>query len=378
VNFSSTTFNSSAYFRSSKFNGTASFRDSKFNSHADFVDSNFNGLADFYYSNFNGDAHFESSKFNSHADFVDSKFNGDADFRSSNFNRDAHFESSNFNGTSSFGLSKFNGNVFIYSKFNGTAIFDGSVFNKGANLNDVKFENITKFDDVQFAGDAFFEKASFNKVLSLTRTRYDKLYIRWYNITGGLSYDDTTYMSLMKNFRDLGYFEDYDLCYYQYRVEHRGQPWPGIGSFEVAIRKFSDVFLQYFYGYGKKPLYPLGWSIGTILFFGAIWWIGGLREHRDRSGLGIFEKYGSDTMIVPKRLPQTRNKRSGLHILAEAIIFSTTVFLSGTRLFIDPPELPEMPRWTRFLTKVVFTAERVLGAFFSILFFLAIGATVVR
>jgi hypothetical protein len=60
------------------------------------------------------------------------------------------------------------------------------------------------------------------------------------------------------------------------------------------------------------------------------------------------------------------------------MIFSATVFLSGTRLFIEPPDLPEMPRWTEFQTRVAFTAERVLGAFFSILFFIAISATVVR
>jgi len=60
------------------------------------------------------------------------------------------------------------------------------------------------------------------------------------------------------------------------------------------------------------------------------------------------------------------------------MLFSATIFLSGTRLFIDPPMLPELPRWSRFQIKVAFTAERVLGAFFSILFFLSIGATVVR
>lgn len=115
--------------------------------------------------------------------------------------------------------------------------------NNGVNFNDVEFNNTTSFDDAQFVGDARFEKASFKKVLSLTRTRYDKLYIRWYNISGDLSYDDAAYMSMLQNFKNLGYFEDYDLCYYQYRVEHRNQPWPGIGSFEVSIRKFGDVFL---------------------------------------------------------------------------------------------------------------------------------------
>ena len=117
---------------------------------------------------------------------------------------------------------------------------------------------------------------------------------------------------------------------------------------------------------------------GTILFFGVVWWMGGLREHKDRSRLGIFEKYRPDKMIVYNSQPQSLDWRSGLHILAGAMIFSATVFLSGTRLFIDPPDIPDMPKWSRFHVKIAFTSERVLGAFLSILFFLAIGATVVR
>ena len=381
VNCESTAFSNAIYFACTRFNGTAEFRNSRFKGYADFWNSKFKGYADFWNSNFNGTAEFGYSNFNGYADFGFSKFNearfgysnfnGDADFsnskyedaifghssfngtaefevskfsyadfRFSEFNGYADFSGSNFNGTAEFGVSNFNGYAdFSNSKFKGTALFAQSVFNKEANFNNVKFNNIIGFDDSQFVGDALFVKASFNKTLSLTRTRYDKLYIRWYNISGGLSYDDAAYMSILQNFKNLGYFEDYDNCYFQYRVEHRGQPWPGIGSFEVSIRKFGDVFLQYFYGYGKKPLYPLEWSLFFIGFFAVIWKVAGLDA---------------------------------------SLRFSIRAFLSGTKLFIDPPEIPEPIKSTRPMLEDFLTVERALGALFSILFFLAIGATIVR
>jgi hypothetical protein len=55
--------------------------------------------------------------------------------------------------------------------------------------------------------------------------------------------------------------------------------------------------------------------------------------------------------------------------------FSLKAFLSSTKFFIDPSDIPDSfkPR----LEDIVIV-ERVLGAFFSILFFLARGTTVIR
>ncbi len=79
----------------------------------------------------------------------------------------------------------------------------------------------------------------------------------------------------MDNFKKLGYLEDYDNCYYEYRKEHRDQNWSGtyhaINPAEEWIRKRIDAGRELTYGYGKRPLYPLYWSMGTILLFGFIW-----------------------------------------------------------------------------------------------------------
>ena len=131
--------------------------------------------------------------------------------------------------------------------FNGTADFRSrpstalptsrkNTFNKEAKFNDVVFKGNTSFNSSQFKGDALFENTTFQSKLSLTETRYNKLFIRWHNITGGLVYDDAAYMSLMKNFKDMGYFEDYDSCYFQYRKEHRAQT---LASCKLIGKKLS-------------------------------------------------------------------------------------------------------------------------------------------
>jgi uncharacterized protein YjbI with pentapeptide repeats len=124
------------------------------------------------------------------------KFNGDADFEGAEFNRGASFSSAEFNSTD----------------------FTKSQFDKEAHFGDADFIGKTSFENAHFKEYALFENASFEDELNLIRTRYSKLFIRWHSIEkGGLVYDDAAYMSLMKNFKDLGYYEDYDGCYYAYR-----------------------------------------------------------------------------------------------------------------------------------------------------------------
>lgn len=235
--------------------------------------------------------------------------------------------------------------------FNGVAAFEGTHFN-----------GITTFNSSRFKEDALFEDADFNCTLYLMRTKYDKLYIRWCDIKD-LAYDDAAYLSLLENFKKLGYLEDYDNCYYEYRKEHRSQDWRGgyhgMSFIEEWVRKKVDIVLEWSYGYGKRPLNPILGSLFAIAIFGLFWrWVGlGTREWP----------------------PVTRlNREDHWSLWLHSLIFSFTVFLSGTKLFIDPPDIPLLQGQSELLVKRAFIAERALGAFFSILFFLAIGATIVR
>ena len=109
-------------------------------------------------------------------------------------------------------------------------------------FDDAQFNGTTSFNNSRFKDDALFEGTKFNCTLYLIRIKYDKLYIRWRDIKN-LAYDDAAYLSLMENFKKLGYVEDYDNCYFEYRKEHRIQSWSGgfhgMSNTEEWIRKKS-------------------------------------------------------------------------------------------------------------------------------------------
>jgi len=165
-------------------------------------------------------------------------------------------------------------------------------------------------------------------------------------------------MSLMKNFKDLGYFEDYDSCYFQYRKEHRGQPWPLVGGLNEPVEKCIDFFLELFYGYGTRPFNAVYFSMAIIVVFGIFWRTIGVGELDD----------------VTEEDNNGWEKPDGIF---DVLSFSTTIFLSGTKLFIDPPTIPKI-KGRSSIVKKAFIVERILGALFSILFFLAISGTVIR
>ncbi len=340
ANFDRTIFNRDVHFKHSEFNGDAQFKDAKFNKDAYFT-----------YMKFNGSAHFMSSKFNGYAYFGDSEFMDNADFIFSQFN-----------GPASFRFLEFYGYTYFWgSKFNADADFIHNTFEKEAYFNDALFNANASFNGSQFKGDLLFENTTFLGMLSLTKTRYDELYTRWYNIDGHLVYDDTAYISLMKNFKALGYFEDYDSCYFQYRKEHRARPWPAVNDGEEWFRKLIDYPLEWFYGYGTKPFNAFLFSIAIILVFTLFWWEQGL---------------GGPNDMTPAVLPVGEEWVDG--DIIDILGFSVTVFLSGTKLFIAPPALPRIEGRSGFGIKWAFILERLLGGLFSILLFISIGGTIVR
>ncbi|VVB64460.1 Pentapeptide repeats (9 copies) [uncultured archaeon] len=362
----------------SYFNGYANFVASKFNCYAYFGVSKFNGNAYFGDSVFNGDVYF-TTKFNKAVYFVTNfKFNV------STFNGVSYFGGSKFNGVADFSSSKFNSYAyFMNSQFNNTTKFGEASFQKETKFRDSVFIGNTSFNNVQFKEDARFEGTNFNCTIDLTETKYVNLYIRWRDIKN-LAYDETAYLLLMENFKKLGYLEDYDNCYFEYRKGHRSQSWSGsyhgMSPIEEGIRKVGDSGLEISYGYGTRPLNAICLSIAIIFAFGIFWWVIDLLGPDDITGEeikvcgkpdGILDAFCFSIQIFIK-------EGFTLDRILGAFSFSIAVFLSGTRLFIDPPDVPKKKGKSRSIVKKVFTFERILGALFSILFFLAIGGTVMR
>jgi uncharacterized protein YjbI with pentapeptide repeats len=341
-----------ADFYEAKFNGAVSFKNANFRQDVDFRGAQFDDDAEFQGAKFGGlvtfsdDRNVEAAQFNKTANFADVKFGDVAKFNLTQFGGYANFENARFNKTANFGTDKpdistlfgscvnfknarFDENAMLKkAQFEKDVDFCNATFNKNADFMDVKFdgdadfgkaqfnEDVT-FEEAQLEGYALFEDAHFGEKshLCLNRTRYYKLRLRWDNVnTQNFEADDEAYLYLIRNYRDMGWFEDANECYYEYMKNRECK-----GRFSDCINKVLFVS----YGYGTKPEYSLIWSFGLIILFGIIWDLSGIR---------------ASTLDVEKGDSEGNRRMRGIVKFIDAIIFSAVVFLSGTKLFVDPPE----------------------------------------
>jgi hypothetical protein len=362
ADFKGSQFNGKAEFEGAEFGGDAKFEDVKFDEAANFNGVNFNGSAtnfersifgeDAYFRNdsfagdvsfnetlFKGDAFFIYTKFNQthptndsqpdkrpKADFKGAQFKGKAEFENAEFGGDAKFESVKFDEAANFNWVNFNGSV---------TNFERSIFGQDAHFRNPRFDGTANFDYVKFEKDASFIGASFKQNLSLTGSRFNRLYIRWNDIDNKLTYDDEVYLKLVENYKNIGLFSDADNCYYSHRVQR--------GSNLSWGHKLFDLTLWAFYGYGVKPFRPIFWSIVVILGFS--YWLWAWTD------------------------PNCSFKRS--------LKFSVKAFLSGTKPFssdlINFSELKNEKK--KFKDLALF--ERFLGTLFFLLFLITLANTVI-
>ncbi|MCX6678879.1 MAG: pentapeptide repeat-containing protein [Methanothrix sp.] len=332
ANFKNTTFNGPANFKNTTFNGPANFWDSKFNLKATFWDSKFNRAADFSYSKFNRIAIFDKSKFNDIVEITCSEFDYTATFKDAAFNGiTINIWNTTFNGDVGFKNATFNGDVgFEGSTFNKKATFEDAIFNKVIDFSNAIFSGSTSFRRSRFKDDAIFENAIFKDGLDLTRTKYEKFYISWSSIKPDkFLYTATTYLLLIKNFKNLGLFDDANDCYYQYRKAHLSQVWWPYQIFEYPA--------LYLYGYGVKPLFPIYWAVFLIGFFWLIY-----------SALDL----GMTSM--------------------DSLKFSIIVLLSGAGPFLSiSSNLKKAGKY-----KNLALAEKILGSILFALFLIALSKTI--
>jgi uncharacterized protein YjbI with pentapeptide repeats len=319
ADFSGSTFNGPSFFWGSNFSRSVTFEESKFSGPSKFEGVSFDGRATFKGTNFYDSVTFEESSFQ-YAGFDESKFLGPVNFKHSNFkhlsvpspifsgslfNQSAIFENALFNGTTYFNRCKFNGPVqFTGSIFNNTVEFNYAVFEKRAEFADVIVDSINfktaKINDTY---------ANWEIAKNFILNNQDKIRM---------------YEKLRKEYQLSGLSDDANDCYYQIR-DIRGSM---IDDWQYKVLDFVEKCL---YGYGMKPLYPLGWSIFLIIMFGFLY---------RRSG--------------------TKN----------SFYFSYNIFLSGTgKLLVDTPKLPEDCSDS---IRILYDFERTLGLLFFSLFLITI------
>jgi hypothetical protein len=101
--------------------------------------------------------------------------------------------------------------------------------------------------------------------------------VSWSQIQSILSYDNSAYLSLVKNFRDIGQSSDANDCYYEYRYLNQNRK--GLG-----VSKFLDMVAWITCGYGVRPHHALACGAAVILIIAFIIWSGkGLEGFSDLS-----------------------------------------------------------------------------------------------
>ncbi len=323
--FNETKFMTAANFNASRFQGETSFNMSRFPDGGTFDFVQFSGLADFanvwfdkfasfYNASFEGDIKFPFSEFNgAYANFESVQCSGILDFSGSRFNSYSTFAGSRMDDNADFHGSKFqNGADFYEMQSFGSINFarihfvEDCIFSKAhlgddADFSNDKFEGPVFFNETQFVGDVDFSNAQFlaltdmsyatfsgslmmnstkivrmvfdgstfgkSSRLYLAKADISRLMVGWDQIRDIISFDTSAYLSLIKNYKDLGQSNDANDCYYEYRYLNQIHK-------PIGFSRLLDTVAWLSCGYGVRPHYALFCGLAVILIFSFIYWAG--------------------------------------------------------------------------------------------------------
>lgn len=268
--FYNATFMGDAQFYLSEFNGAyANFDCSRYLKYADFSGSLFNTYSTFEGAMIESGADFHATKFSNGVNFYETAFRGPATFAKSHFIEDSTFSGANFDGVSNFQNAKFDGPTYFNdTRFGGNAVFDNAQFPAPTDMTGAQFNadlmmNGTQIAKMMLEGSVFNE----NSRLFLARADVNKLMVSWSQIKDILSYDTSAYLSLVKNYKDLGQSSDANDCYYEYRYLNQNNK-------KLGYSKLLDIVAWLSCGYGVRPHYALYCGMIVILVFALILWLG--------------------------------------------------------------------------------------------------------
>jgi len=258
--------NGSVDFKDCQFNKEVSLSNSAFMDNVNFLAASFSGLAEFKGTTFHKPAIFSRSRFDEIADFSEASFANDATFFYARFANTAKFANARFLGETDFRKCGFGGFAdFSSASFFGDARFEEVQFSKAARFKDSSFKENASFNEAYFDRDAYFEGARFASKLNLTNATFGKLLLPWGAISGSIVYDKATQLSLINNYKNLGWTQDYKNSYYDYREKKRiSEPF--------GLPKLLDTISWIYWGYGTKPYNPLAYIFAFALIFACIYY----------------------------------------------------------------------------------------------------------
>jgi len=380
ANFNATRFMGGAVFNMSRFEDGGTFDFAYYNDTADYESVWFNKFATFYnatfmknaqfpfsmfdgaYANFEtvrciGDAYFYGSQFNTYCAFSNARLEKIADFHATKYSDGAGFLQTQFLGPANFGRSRFIADSLFYQVFfNNIAIFSNTNFEGPAFFNDTVFSKDADFDSVQFLSPADMSNAAFDGNLQMNNTKItrmvfdgatfgketrlylakadiNRLMVSWSQIRDIINFDSAAYLSLIKNYKDLGQGSDANECYYELRYLNQGNK-------PLGFSKFLDIVAWLTCGYGVRPQYALFFGLVVILTFAFIYWSG-------RGVEGFHDIHGHQLMIA-------------------SLFYSTIAFTANSK------GLPLRGRY-----KYLGIAEGIIGWLLMALFLVTLGRLII-
>jgi len=191
--------------------------------------------------------------------------------------------------------------MFNYAEFKDFAEFNRSIFNKAVSFEHAKINSMNL--------DAKYNE---NSTITLRESNFRNLRVPWKHIKNRLVYrtgisssemliDKLTYLNLIKNFNEIGWFDDADSCYFEYKKLLKKKDIDSLRSLPSKIRsrvfKSQGPFLKkiyifiedtcngcealikvlfyyislIFYGHGVRLRFPLFVGAGIIMLFACIY-----------------------------------------------------------------------------------------------------------
>jgi hypothetical protein len=318
ANFNATHFLGEASFNMSRF--AADFESVWFDKLATFYNATFMGDVQFAFSEFNGayanfesvqcigDVYFYGSQFNSYCTFSDARLEKNADFHATKYSNGVGFFHTQFFGQANFARSRFIADSifsqahfndtanFLIANFDGPVFFNDTVFCSDANFDNVQFQAPTDMSYAAFKGDLKMNSTKIARMvldgsafsegsrLYLAKADINRLIVSWSQIRDILSFDTAAYLSLIKNYKDLGQSNDANECYYELRYLNQSHK-------PLGISKLLDILAWITCGYGVRPHYALLCGMVIILIFSIIYWAG-------RGVEGFHDIHGHQLMVA--------------------------------------------------------------------------------
>lgn len=269
ANFQGAIFEKFAGFEGTVFTGYASFANTRFIDDVSFTNSQFTECVQIRFDEaiFYKDVYFWSRQ------GKNTIFGGSSHFSHARFNGIAEFSGVIFLNEANFSLCRFYGEYIqlLDSQFRGKVSFIGSIIKGRADFRNNKFDNVANFSKVSF-NIIDFSAAQFKESLYLTGITFSRFVVQWNTIEERLICDDSVFLALITNFKNLGQFDDSDNCYYRYKRQIQNQR--GIG-----LRKVIDLLSYISCGYGVRPFRTLCLSMLLITIFALLFWYGrGIEE----------------------------------------------------------------------------------------------------